>query len=230
MSVETLGKALKFDGVEVANRSLLDSLLTADWRQALIARGYGWHFDVGAFQTPITGGGNGTTFDQDQPEFCISVPANYAVIPLRVEINAMPGLQTTDSHTSEILLAADIAAAGAGLAGNGTLETPTNMRAGGAGTYGTSGCPATVYSALTGNITNPTLGVELSRAAKLTDVQGTAATVNTYDLKLLYEPQCPPIFLGACAIYGYWGGNIAVSGYASVDMLIIPSSLITGLS
>lgn len=61
-------------------------------------------------------------------------------------------------------------------------------------------------------------------------MQGTAATVNTYDLKMLYEPQCPPIFIGGCAIYGYWGGNIAVSGYASVDMLIIPSSLITGLS
>ncbi len=80
MSVEVLNKALKFDGNEVALRSMLDGLVNADWRQALIARGYGWHFDVGAFDTGITGGGAGTVIDLDQPEFGISVPSGYTLI------------------------------------------------------------------------------------------------------------------------------------------------------
>lgn len=206
-------------------KSMLGGLLTADWRQSLIARGYGWHFDVGAFQTGITGGGNGTSFDQDQPEFAVSIPSSYTLIPLRVEINALPGLQTTDSHLSDALLAVDVAAAAVGLnSTNGTMETPTNMRS-----SITSGCPATVCSALTMNITNPTLGVELARATKLTDVQGIATTVNLNELKLVYEPLNSPFFVGPCCMYGYWGGNIAVVGYASVDFLVIPSALITAL-
>jgi len=32
------------------------------------------------------------------------------------------------------------------------------------------------------------------------------------------------------ALYGYWGGSIAAVGFANLDFLLIPSTLITGLS
>lgn len=224
MSIEVLNKALKFDGNEVALRSMLDGLVNADWRQALIARGFGWHFDVGAFDTGITGGGAGTVLDLDQPEFGISVPSGYTLIPHEFRIAARPGLQTTDSHVNDILIAADRTAAWAG-DGTVTTETPLNLKS-----SISSGCPASCFSAATADITDPVLGIELARATKLTDVQGTAATVNLQELKLDYEPQNPPFIVGPGAIYGYWGGSIAVVGFASLSFLVIPTSLISGLS
>lgn len=206
-------------------RGVLGAVLAADWRMALIARGYGYHVDVGAFQTPITGGGAGTVFDQDQPEFGISAASGTTLVPIRVSVACMPGLQTTDSHTSEILLAVDRVAAWAG-DGTVTAETAINLRT------SVTGNPTgvTCFSAATGNITNPTLGMELAHVAQLTDVQGTAATVNMYSLNLLYEPLCPPLLVGPCCLYGYFGGSIAVTGYANIDFLAFPTSLISGLS
>ena len=224
MSLDLLTRGVNYAGVEEQFKSLFNSMLAADWRQAFIARGYGWHFDVGALTTPITGGGAGTTIALQKPEFCISVASGYTIVPIEFNIACRPGLATTDSHTNDILIAADRAAAWAG-DGTVTAETPTNMR-----TSITSGCPATCFSAATANITAPTLGIELARATKLTDVQGTAATVNLQELWLKYEPRHPQFLVGPAAIYGYFGGSIAVTGFAQLSFLVIPSSLITGLS
>jgi len=224
MSVDTLLRTLDYSDSEVAGRSFLAGMLAADWRQALIGRGYGWNVTVGSFDTGIVGGGAGTNFDQDQPEFGISIPSGYACVPLSFGIQCRLGLQTTDSHYSNILVAVDRTATWAG-DGTVTTETPLNMRS-----SITSGCPLTVFSAATANITNPTLSFELARKESLTDVQGTAATVNVYVLDLLYEPQCPPIIIGPACIYGYWGGSIAVTGFAQLNFLAFSSSLVTTLS
>jgi hypothetical protein len=201
----------------------LGSALTSDWRQALVARGFGWHFDVGAFSTPITGGGAGTVIDQDRPEFCISAPAGFSIIPLRLDVAVQVPVQTTDSHETEILIAADRAAKYAG-DGTVTLETPTNLRSDLA-----SGCPLTCFSAATANITNPTLGIELAHAVKLMNF-GDATGLDMMELKLCYEPRISPIFVGPCAIYGYFGGSIASAGFANLDFLCVPSALLTVLS
>ena len=205
-------------------RSLLGGLLAADWRQALIARGNGWHVDVGAFSTPITGGGAGTILDLDQPEFGISVPSGYTLVPLRMHIACQTPLIAADSDESEILLAVDRAAAWAG-DGTVTTETPSNMR-----TNSTGACPASVFSAATADITDPVLGIELAHAVKVGDVQGTAANALWGDLALVYEPLHPPFLVGPCAVYGYFGGTVATTGFANLDFLVIASSLITGLS
>lgn len=214
-----------FAGVDRNAKSFLNGLLSADWKQAMIACGLGYHVDVGAFSTPIVGGGNGTAFDQDQPEFGVSVASGYCVVPLRVHVCCEMGLQTTDSHVSEILLAVDRVAAWPG-DGTVTTETAINMRSNVAANPSGVSC----FSAATGNITNPTLGLELAHVSKVTDVQGTAATVNTYDLSLVYEPNCPPFLIGPCCLYGYWGGDIAVSGFAQIEFLSFPASYVTGLS
>ncbi len=189
---------------------------TNDPLQSLIAAGNGWHFDVGAFSTPIVGGGNGTTLDQDQPEFGISVASGYALIPLRLHIQCQVPLLAADSNEQEILIALDKAAAYAIGGGTVTAETPTNMR-----TDVTDTPPVTCFSAATGDITNPTLGVELARAVILGDVQGTAANGLWSPLELLYEPRRPPLIIGPAAIYGYWGGTVAMSGFANLDFIVL---------
>lgn len=223
MSLDAAMRGSRFDGVEEGAKILLNGLLAADWRQALIARGKGWHFDVGAFSTPIQGGGAGTVLDQDQPEFGISVPSGYTLIPLRIHIQCQPPISAADSDECEILIAVDRAAAYAG-DGTVTSETPVNMR-----TNSVGGSNATCFSAATGNITNPTLGMELARKVKTVDYVGTPANAMFSDLDLLYEPKCPPFLIGPCAIYGYWGGTVATSGFANVQFLVVESSLITNL-
>jgi hypothetical protein len=165
-------------------RALLGALLHADWRQALIARGFGWNSTVGGVSTPIVGGGNGTVIDPEQPELAIKVPSGYAMIPLRVAVHVEPGLQTTDSHVTEALIGLDRTQVPT--AGTSTLEAPVNMRS-----DLTSDCPLTVRSAYTADGVTPVLE-ELERAQALTDVQGTAATLNLYQLKAIYEPAFPP--------------------------------------
>lgn len=230
MSLDVALKATDYAAApaEVAVRSLLGGILSADWRQALIARGYGWNVTVGGFatgaDTAITGGGNGTVMDLDQPEFGISVPSGYTMIPLDFHVECRPGIQTTDSHVSDILVAVDRTAAWAG-DGTVTTETALNLR-----TNVTSGCPLSCFSAATADITDPVLSFELIRATKLTDVQGTAATVNMYDLAVHYEPANPPFIVGPAAVYGYWGGSIAVVGFAQLNFLAIPSSLVSTLA
>lgn len=203
---------------------LLGGLLVSDWRQALVARGYGWNVTVGTLSTGIVGGGNGTVLDLDQPEFGLSVPSGTCLIPLSFNIVCNIGLQTTDSHVSEILVTVDRAAAWAG-DGTFTAETPLGLR-----TNITSGCPITCFSAATADITDPVHHFDLARKELFTDVQGTAATVNVTEFRLDYEPTNPPFLIGPCAVYGYWGGSIAVTGYAQLAFLAIPSTLVSALA
>lgn len=205
-------------------RSHLGAMVGASWIHSMIARGYGWHADVGAFSTPIQGGGAGTILDQDQPELIISAPTGYTIVPLRIHIACQVPISAADSDENEILLAVDRAAKYAN-DGSVTSETPTNMRT----DIGTT-CPLTVASAATGNITNPTLGIELGHAVKVVDYIGTPANGMMNDLVLLYEPANPPFLVGPCAIYGYFGGTVAVTGFINADFLAIPSALITSLT
>lgn len=225
MSIDTVMRAVDYSSTEVGVRALLGGALVADWRQALVARGYGFHVDVGAFSTPIVGGGAGTILDQDQPEFGISVASGYCVVPLRIHVACQTPLIAADSDESEILLAVDRAAAWAA-DGTVTTETAANMRTNATG----NPTGVTIFSAATGNITNPTLGYELAHAVRVGDVQGTAATALWGDLSLVYEPNNPPFLVGPCCLYGYWGGTVATSGFANIDFLAFPSSWVTGLS
>lgn len=203
---------------------MLGGLLSADWRQALIARGLGWHFDVGAFSTPITGGGAGTILDLDQPELIIGVPTGWTLVPLRISVQCQTPLIAADADECEILLAADRTAAYAN-DGTVTTETPTNLRS-----DVTSGCPLNCRSAATADITDPVLGIELARAVVTGDVQGTAANALWGELSLVYEPEHPMFLVGPAGLYGYWGGTVATTGFAQVEFLAILSSLVTNLS
>ncbi len=219
------GRDFSASPASVEFRTMLSSLLMADWRQSLISRGFGWHADSGAFSTPGAGGGTAAVIDQDRPNMLISIPANYCLLPSRIHVCAQIPISAADSDESEILIAADVAAAAAGIGAATTALTPVNMRS----DLGTAGCPATVYKTLSANITNPTLGMELGHAVKVVDYVGTPASAMFTDLALLYEPMRPPMLVGPCAIYVYHGGTAATTGFINADFLVFPSSLVTGL-
>ena len=217
-------KAFDYSSTPVAAqvRQLLGAGLSTNLLQALIARGFGWHADVGAFSTGIAGGGNGLVLDLDQPEFGISIPTGYTCIPIRLHAQGQVPLLATDADEAEILFAVDRTAKWAG-DGTVTTEVPTNMR-----TDITASCPLTVVSACTADLTDPVLGIELARAVLTGDSQ-TAVGTTWAKLDLLYEPTLPPLIVGPAAIWGYWGGTVVVPGFANLDFIAIPSALLTGL-
>jgi hypothetical protein len=221
MSVDSKQKFLDYASNEQYLRGLLGGNVQADWRQALIARGFGWTVDVGTLTTPIVGGGNGTVLDLEQPELAINAPSGYALIPLRISVECQVGLQTTDSHESEIWIAFDKTQVQT--AGTSTAETPVNMRT------DLSGAPFTAFSAYTGDgVATPVLNT-LARKQALTDVQS-AVGVNVMQFDLVYEPLNPPFIIGPGNISVYYGGDIAVSGFIQAFVLCIPSTLLTTLS
>jgi len=183
-----------------------------DWKQRAVLQGRGFHVDVGAFSTPIQGGGVGTTILIDEPEASISVPTGTSILPIRIHVQCQVPILAADSEESEILLAVDIASAHAG-DGTATAETALPMYMG----NGTSLCTCT--SATTSAITDPVLGWELAHKVKLGDYQGTPAAVMWTDLELLYTPSPLPVLVGPCALYLYWGGTVAVTGFAQIEWL-----------
>lgn len=194
---------------------------------ALIAAGHGYHATIGAFSTGIAGGGAGTVLDQDQPEGLISTGGNYAMIPVRLDVQCETPAMTTDDDEVEILIAVDrAAAAGAMDPSTGTRETVFNMRT---DLVGATSAPVEIWSALSANITNPTLDLELARKIKVLDLATAVGQLFT-DLDLLYEPKHPPLLIGPCAIYIYWGGTVAVNGYAELQVVAFPSSWVTTLA
>ena len=186
-----------------------------DWRMDAIRGGRGFHMDVGAFSSPITGGGAVTILDQDRPEGIVSAIAGTILIPIRIHVVCQMPIMAADSNESEILIAVDKAAAAAGAVGiaGATAETPVNMHT---GSSNTTACSC--YSASTASWTNPTLGMELGHAVRLADY-GDATGQSWGELSLLYEPITPPILVGPCAIYIYWGGTVATTGFAQVEWL-----------
>lgn len=192
-----------------------------DWRQRLIARGLGGRATVGAFSTPITGGGAGTILDQDQPEISISVASGYVLQIAEIRVQCQTPLLATDADEAEILIALDRTAVAVG--GTATSETVYNMRT----DLGTSG-PAglTISSAYTVNATNPTLDVELAREVITGDMNGTPANALWGRLGLVYAPALPDYIVGPACVYVYWGGTVATTGFAQVAVICRPSNAV----
>tara|TARA_Y100000310_G_scaffold119061_1_gene117868 strand:+ start:1692 stop:2378 length:687 start_codon:yes stop_codon:yes gene_type:complete len=193
---------------------------TKDWINALISEGLGFHTDIGAFSTPITGGGNGTVVDIDQPEGIVSVADGTTLMLISAQVECHVPLLATDADEAEIILAADIASAYAD-DGTVTTETPVSLRGGG---VSGSQSNATVASAATADITDPVLGLEMDAARITGDVQGTPATALWTPLMLNYEPKYPFQLQGPTAIYLYWGGTVAVTGFAKLSWIELPES------
>ncbi|KKM72131.1 hypothetical protein LCGC14_1423580 [marine sediment metagenome] len=214
------------EGVPHDVRGTRDGIMfTANWKEALLMEGRVFQMTVGSLAaggdiSPITGGGNGTVINQDRPEFIVSVPSGTALIPLEVVVS-VNGDVDADTEVIDIILTADTAAASA-TPGTATTETPVNMI-----TSGGVAAAGSYFSAVnTADITDPTVSMILD-SETLTLAAVSAAGALTYQLKMHYEPEVPPILIGPAALYGYWGGTAAATGVASVIWAEVPSTRYT---
>ena len=192
----------------------------------LIASGHGHHVSIGALTTPIVGGGNGTTIAIDQPEGLLGVGSNQCLIPVRIKVECEVGLMAADSEVDEILIGVDT-----GNSPDGVNETTAvneliyNMRGDlKSAQVGELSAWSAITTALT---TAPVIDMELDRAQNLRDFQGTPANAIGTQFSLLYEPKHPPLLIGDTAglsLMVYWGGTVAVSGFAQLQVVVCPSA------
>jgi len=188
-----------------------------DWRQRAIMRGLGFRITVGAFSTPVAGGGATAVLDIDQPRALIGIPSGYHLVPLDFNVQCQVPLLATDSDESEILFAVD-RTQDVSTTGTSTAETIYNMRT----ALGTAGSVATARSVFTANMTLPVLEIELARAVIVGDVQGVAATALWTPLRLDYAPQFPDLITGPAMVAVYWGGTVATTGFGQFSWIELP--------
>ena len=208
------------------------ALSTANWIDALVMRGFGWMVSMGnvTLSTPIRGGGEGTLFDEDQPELIIDVPAGQTLVPLRFTLDGQSVIPTADDDFVEAIIIVDRTAVSDAFSGTETIQTPINMRTDKAG-----GCPLLVASAITANITAaPTRSFELARHHIGFDIAlaGTAAESLWQEFVMHYEPANPPLIVGPATLVVYWATNLAAGtfAYLQAHFLAIPSSLVNKLA
>lgn len=194
----------------------------ADWRQRAVLANYGGTISIGTIAAGIQGGGAGTVIDPEQPEGLIAVQSGYTLVPLRVTVSCQVPLLAADSDRCDILLAYDRTTL---WPGTGTFTAqpiiPMNSHAG--TTPSLNGVVAA--SAFTADTITPVL-VEIDRSNITGDVQGTPASALWTPLALLHEPATCRFINGPATLFIYWGGTVAVTGYAQADFLSIPTRLL----
>ena len=188
----------------------------------MIAAGMGRSVTLGAFSTPVAGGGAANVLDIDRPQFACGVPAGYVIRPFRVTCQVQPGAATTDADETEILLAADSLGLWSG-DGASTLENPSNMRSdlqiGSACRCGSifSTEMTTTPGFAVAVAADPVLDMELAREVQTLEL-ATAVSQNLYLVRLDYEPDVPPFIVGPATLLLYYGGTVAVvGGFAQIQ-------------
>lgn len=212
--VRQLGSEVSTEATwDYAKLSILGQLFTASWKEKLLMAGKCWVVTAGTIYAgsdivAFTGGGNGLSIDQDQPEVIIGVDAGYSMIPIEISVATHCDIDATDEEAN-IIAVAD-RAAGPPTTVTGTTETPLNLL------DGATGFPGRAFSAVTVDITDPTV----SEILDCESVRAAAATTGVI-LKMHYEPVLPSILAGPCALHVYWGGTGAVTGVARVVVAVV---------
>lgn len=189
------------------------ALVSMPWVDALVLEGRCFTFTVGTLSTAITGGGNGTVLDLDQPEFLISVPAGTVIRPLKIAVQTNCPAAITDNDISQILVCIDRASAW-NADGTYTAETAYNMR-----TDNPRLCSCSCASAFTADMlassgSDTVHHIDLVRKECKAEVAANGEVVYNFDLD--YEPKVAPFIVGPALVTGYWGGTAAVTGYAQI--------------
>ncbi len=196
-------------------------LINVDWKTNLAMEGLVYRMTVGTMvaggiETMITGGGNGTVVNGDQPELGISVREGYYLVPMEIIVSTRCKLDA-DTQTTNILVIED-RAAGVPADGTKTAATPLNLLDGG------PAFPGDAFTACTADMTDPTVSAIIAHASILGNDNGTAGNLSFPELALNYCPTVPEFIAGPCSVYVYWGGTAATEGLCSALFAAIPTS------
>ena len=218
--VQQQGASISADGAYNAIRATRDGKLftASSWKTDYVMRGMAFNVTVGGISAGgdvslITGGGNGTTIDTDQPELLVQTPTGHYHVPLLFSCATQ---QDADADTEEgnIILFADLTHTMLASA-TATAETPQNLL------DGAGRSVSDAWSAITADVTDPTCDVLLGYATQQV-AQVTAASCAVHRLRLDYNPEFPMFFKGPCAVVAAWGGTSAATGAATYCWAEVP--------
>lgn len=207
----------------------LGQLFTAGWKERLLLAGVCYSVTVGdganggGAPAGITGGGNGTTIDSDQPELAVGCKEGYFHIPLRCRFGGKVDLDA-DAEIGEWSLFADLTRTVTTTdIAQGTAKTPTNMLGGGPDATGL------VVSAVTGDITDPVCSMQLDykviRAAEFV-CNGSATNLTNgivTKMEADFQPIAPQLLKGPCMVVACFGGTAAVTGLIIYEYAEVPA-------
>ena len=212
------------DGVQSQiQQSVLGEIFTADWKQRLLRAGFLYRLTVGTITVDVnvarvTGGGDGTFIELEQPEIGIGVPAGYFLIPVEIKIGCQVHLNS-DNDDASIIATTDRTQNIPSLSGiTHVAEVPVNML------DGQRSFPGTAISAVETDLTTPVVSEILDYETIKGSAAGTVASLSAIHLKMNYQPLVPSVVAGPCAIYAYWGGQAGVGAIATVVFGCVPSS------
>jgi hypothetical protein len=206
-------ESLKDPGSYVSQLALEGAGLTMDWRQKAMYEGRIFNCTVGTLSTGIQGGGAGTAFDLDQPEFLISIPSGTTVCPINFAVQITAGDALADHGTNMIAVTYSLLY-NWDTTGACTSETPTCMK-----TVGGRSSNCVVRSAFTGDNLSTSGSdfvhdIDLARSAIKIDLPANGEVAVVQELN--WKPNPSPYLVGPGTILGYWGGTVALYGFAQL--------------
>lgn len=168
------------DGNYLAVRGSRDGApIMMDWKLAMAMEGRVFHAGAGTDMTTIIS----IAFDQDRPEFWLSVPSGTTILPLRVEVAVMAAEEGTDGA----LLINRVTAAPSTTAGAAAAEAISCTRS---DLPRTSNCTARQLADANLTLTGVSSIAVLGRPVASID-----------PLNLLYEPLTPEVLVGPAGLY-----------------------------
>ena len=193
------------------------SLLSID---EMILKGWGKSVNVGAFSTPVAGGGAAAVYDIDRPRLAIGVPAQICIRPIRISAQIQQA-DAGNGEETEVLVVVDSLGLWRG-GGGPTVETPSNLR-----TDLDKGSMCNCASIFTADMStvpgyavaaaaDPVLDMELARKVVEHD-EATDAGNLWKNLELVYEPDIPPFIVGPATLLVYFGADQACAGFVQAQ-------------
>lgn len=215
---EDSGVSRLSDGTEKVARMTADgSLVFMDWRMAMVDEGRAFVVNVGAFSSPVTGGGTeGVVIDLNAPEFCLDIPNGVSVWPKRIQVAVQPGAIGADQNETEIVIGIDQdAGVNPGTPGTAVAETIYNLN-----TLHSRASRCTAKSLYSADMGSATIDIELARAVREIDTATLGVVLQGFELE--YEPLAPPKINGPAKLMVYFGGTVAALGFATVEWYELP--------
>ena len=168
------------DGAFVGARATRDGgLVVADWKLMMALEGRCFHAGAGLDMTAITS----IAFDQDRPDFWLSIPSGTTILPYRVEVAVMSAEEGTDGA----IYIARVTDAPSATAGATATTAITNTR---------SDLPRTSL------VTARQLAdanLSLTGYSGIAVMSRPVASINP--LNFLYEPVVPEVLVGPAGLY-----------------------------
>lgn len=177
--IETVNR-ISADGSFIAVRGSRDGApIAMDWKLAMAMEGRVFHAGAGIDLTPITA----IAFDQNRPNFWLSIPAGTTILPLRVEVAVLSAEEGTDGamYIARTTAAPSVSAGAA--AGEAVSCTRTDLPR-------------------TSNVTARQLADADITITGYSGVSVTARpTASLAPFNLLYEPKTPEVLVGPAGLY-----------------------------